>query len=473
MRRVMPLGAIAAWSALAVSAVVVAWSLPIDDFWLSIASGRAIAAGADPATPLPFSWTTERATALNPQWGAQMLLGAHGSLSIALVVNAAMLATGLALAAVRSAFRASGIAVAVALLVVLTALAPHLLARAQSFSIALFPLALLLLERGRSRWWLPPAYAVLMLVWANLHGAFVVGQLAAGVWLVAAVVRREPVGAPLLTAVAAGTAPILNPAGPALLAYAWGQPATAVVTAISVEWQPSWPRIPVAMPFWAILAGVVTGRLVRWRTTPVTDLLLLGLLAILAITAIRHIPWFLIAALPIAAADIEAALHRFPRVRTALSASAPPLNGRRFVASLVVISLVVVAGQALRPVAPVGLARLTPDEPVAMVDLLDESVQPGDRVLNEQVWGGYLAYRLWPRALTAMDGRLEIRSRDVWTEYFALMQGRDDPAAKLAALDVSWTLVRPQRSTLVTALLSAGWVTVGRDDYAILLRTPS
>ena len=82
----LPLGALVAWSAFVVVILVVGWSLPIDDFWLSVASGRAIAEGADLTRALPFRWTEEVSGTLNPQWGAQVLLGWHGSLGVALAV---------------------------------------------------------------------------------------------------------------------------------------------------------------------------------------------------------------------------------------------------------------------------------------------------------------------------------------------------------------------------------------------------
>src|SRR5688572_11136783 len=109
--------------ALAMGFVVAAFSLPIDDFWLSIASGRAIAAGADPTRAVEFSWMTVLPGALNPQWGAQLLLGAHGSLMLALVVNALLISAALALTWIRTASRRHGVSSSVvAMLLVIAAL---------------------------------------------------------------------------------------------------------------------------------------------------------------------------------------------------------------------------------------------------------------------------------------------------------------------------------------------------------------
>ena len=469
-------GTLVAWSAVAITAIVAGWSLPIDDFWLSIASGRAIADGERIDAALPFSWTDEVRGALNPQWGAQVLLGAHGSVGVALALNAGLLAAGIGLTVLRAARRTSGMAVAVALLLILVALAPHLLARAQSFSIALLPLALILMDRYATRPWLPFAYGVLMVAWANLHGGFVIGQVAAVVWLVAAVVQRRSPWVPAGVVVAAAVSPLANPAGPALLAYAYGQPATSVVTSISVEWQPSWPWIAVAMPFWAILLAFVAGRFIGGRLprfSPLRDHLLAGVLALLAISAIRHIPWFLLTVLPILAADFDQVLTAAPRLAQALGRLPRPLAPPRVWRTLAVLGVLVLAFQIARPALPVGLARLTPDEPAAAVDQLELLARDGDHVLNEQVWGGYLAHRLWPRVETAMDGRLEIRSRDEWASYFTLMQGRDDPAGALAARGVRWAIIGSQRGELRSELEHAGWSVIADDGYATLLRAPS
>jgi hypothetical protein len=147
------------------------------------------------------------------------------------------------------------------------------------------------------------------------------------------------------------------------------------------------------------------------------------------------------------------------------------LSGRRLWTTLTVLGAVVLAFQVARPSLPDAVARLTPDEPAAAVDQLTERIEPGERILNEQVWGGYLAYRLWPQLETAMDGRLEIRSRSEWAAYFDLMHGQDEPASTLDALGVEWALVGAERTVLRSALERAGW-TVMHDGYGILMKAP-
>lgn len=463
-------GRIAGWATLGLALAVTGLSLPIDDFWLTLASGHAIADGADLARAIDLTWTQMRPDALNPQWGAQVVLWSLRSTGGALAINAALIGVGLLVTWRRVIDSAPAQAGMVAMLVVLAVLAPHLLARAQSFSIALLPVGLLLLERARGRLWLPVAYAALIALWANLHGAFVVGLLAVAAYLVGAVIGRRPAfltyASTLLLAL---PAVLLNPAGAPLLGYALNQPASDIIRAISVEWQPAWPWIPVATLFWIQLGLLVAGRIRRWRQTNPGELLLALLLAVLAASSIRHIPWFALATAPMLAGDVAAVLAARPQLARAIGPVGSPALWVLAVALAGVVAL-----QPLRTALPQGVGRVTPDAPVAIGERLAGELPTSgmSRILNEQVWGGYLAYRLGDRLETAMDGRIEIRDRETWSWYFAIMRGEGDAPAVLAASGVTWAALMPQRETLIGVLTDAGWVEVHADRQGVLLRAP-
>ena len=286
------------------------------------------------------------------------------------------------------------------------------------------------------------------------------------------------------TALVALLAPLLNPAGLDLLVYAYAQPGLEVVRSISVEWQPSWPWIPVATLFWVLLVLWLAGRVRRRRAlrghdlhgreTAASDLLLGLVLAVLAAGSIRHIPWFVIAVTPTVARDIDAALQASPRFARAFGQPAAWLRGRSLAAIAVTGLALVVVLQPLRPGLPDSIGRVTPDAPLELADRLAAQLpeQGPQRVLNEQVWGGYLAYRLGDRIQTAMDGRLEIRDRETWSRYFGLLHGDGDPAAELAAEGVGWAALAPTREALVDKLTDAGWIIDHRSAQALLLRAP-
>jgi hypothetical protein len=466
-----------AWAALGLGLVLAAFSLPIDDFWLSLASAGAIARGADPSHAIALTWVPTIPGALNPQWGAQLILGALGTTWWALVVNGALIAVGLAVTTVRTRRRAGAAATAIAVLLMIGALAPHLLGRAQSFSIALLPLTLLLLGRRPPGRWLPLVYGLLLAIWANLHGAFVIGQLAALAAFAGELLRwrmgRRPanVGVMGLTLGAALIAPLANPAGVALLAYAYGQPGLDVVRSISVEWQPAWPWIPVAAVFWAYLVLLVVARIARRGGLELGEGLLVIGLGLFAAYSIRQIPWFLLATAPLLAEDLDALFVARPRVGSAVGQVSGPLGDRRATTLLALAVAVVVVLQPIRPALPEAIGRVTLNEPVEIADRLARVLPAGARrqILNEQVWGGYLSYRLGDRVQTAMDGRLEIRDRATWAWYFALMHGDGDPAAELDARGVNWAALSPERRSLMLKLLDAGWQIELQEPDGILL----
>jgi hypothetical protein len=469
-----------AWVALGLGFGLAAFSLPIDDFWLSLASARAMAHGADPARAIDLTWLPSVPGAINAQWGAQVAFGAPGTTWGALAINGGLIAVGLLATLFRARRRASAVATAIAMLLMMGVLAPHLLARAQSFSIALVPVALLLLERRPVPRWLPIGYGLLMVAWANLHGAFVIGQLAAVAFFAGELVRwwrgAPPPGLALLgvTALVALVAPLINPVGVGLLAYAYGQPELDVVRSISVEWQPAWPWIPVATIFWAYLVALVAARLARRGGLGLAEGLLALALGLFAVYSLRQIPWFLLVSAPILAADIDALFGARPRLAAAVGSIGGPLGGARAGILLGVAFVAVIALQPIRATLPQAIGRVTLNEPVAIGDFLDRALPAGsrDRVLNEQVWGGYLSYRLGERIETAMDGRLEIRSRKTWVRYFALMHGDGDPAGQLRSAGVDWAALSPDRERLIAALRDAGWtIQLRMADEVLLHRT--
>lgn len=470
-------------AALLLGALVVGASLPIDDFWLTLASGRQLLDGAPLEHAVPLSWMPVIEGALNPQWGAQIALAAGGSLGYALGVNAALIGAALVVTAVHARLRAGLPAAALAMVAVTAVLAPHLLARAQSFSILLAGVAFLMLSWRPVPRWLPLGYGVLMLAWANLHGAFVIGQLAAGVYLIGALWRmrrsRGDEAPPAwrtmgLTFVVAMIAPLANPAGLSLVAYAYAQPGLDVVRSISVEWQPAWPWVPVATLFWLLAAAVVVARVFRRGGIRLEEAMLLAGLAVLAAGSLRQIPWFALAAAPVLAADVQAALDHRSRLRRLVGEPPGWLRGNSLAVIVAAGLLALIAVQPLRPGLPQAVGRITPDAPVELAAHLERRLAPGalERVLNEQVWGGYLSYVLGDQVETAMDGRLEIRDRATWARYFDLLHGIGDPAAALHAEGVSWVAVREDREQLLAALAAAGWTVEARGPEGVLLRAP-
>jgi hypothetical protein len=186
---------------LSLSAVVAATALlaqvGADARWLA-ALGERIASGWAIPPGLPYAAAPSDGWPNVPVLGELVFYVLHSALSdrgLLLAQTAAVLVAFLALARDMRAAGATDAARGLILLAAALAVAPALiLARAQLFSLALFPLLVLLL-RGEARTPSRRIWLVVPLVglWANLHGGVLVGVAVAGAYLLVERLRREPI----------------------------------------------------------------------------------------------------------------------------------------------------------------------------------------------------------------------------------------------------------------------------------------
>jgi hypothetical protein len=198
-------------------------------------------------------------------------------------------------------------------------LAALVVARAQLFSLALFPVLCLLLrsEARRPSWriWLS---LPLLALWSNLHGAALLGLVLLEVYLVVARLRRTP-----LTSVAVGVAGVAAMfATPALLqtaAYYHGVLASPLTASGQGLWAPLSLRSPLDVLF-VVCAIALTIQSARAKAPLWEKIATIGL-AVLSVQAARNGVWLVFFLVPSAARALA------PRRRwTALMASVAVLS---------------------------------------------------------------------------------------------------------------------------------------------------
>ena len=180
-------------------------------------------------------------------------------------------------------------------------------ARPQDLSYFFFALLLLLLTLGRRRHSWLVGIPVLLLLWANIHGSFLLGLGVLAlelVWSYMPPVRgRLAVYAPLPRKVAALTlgcsfiATLVNPHGPALISYAVKVSTSSQLGAFIAEWQS--PNFHSYLYLGVIIAPVLLLiGLVAFSTTvfALDDVVLACLLFLATLHAIRFAPYFALAA---------------------------------------------------------------------------------------------------------------------------------------------------------------------------------
>jgi hypothetical protein len=326
-------------------------------------------------------------------------------------------------------------------------------------------LALLITLRPEHRWrsWL---LVPLFVLWANVHGLYVIGLGVLGLYVVFTLAGRTPMAPKrreLLGVLgAAFLGSMLTPAGPAGLLYPlryvesgdWG------LQHIS-EWQS--PNFHDATQL-GLLVLIAATLLNAMRATP-------GWLAATAtagiagaLLATRNAPLAAMLALPTLAVGVA---DRWPaKVRTRPMPESVQL-GRR-VMELGVAVVIVIAAMIILP-------RLLPGDgvarsfPVRAVDALEQAA-PEAQVLAEYGWGGYVINRLYDAGgRVFVDGRNDMYSEEILNDYSTIRSAGDGWSALADRYGVEAILLPTDAPVICQATESSDWCEAYRDEMAVLL----
>lgn len=378
----------------------------------------------------------------------------------------------------------------------------HWLARPHVLSILLMAVWLELVgrfrdHRSRAIWLVPP----LTVVWANLHGAFVVSIVLAvifmvGEWLEHAAqgdwwgprVRRV-VGTYAAVAVLGSVAGLLTPYGPALythLARYLGD--RELLEAVNEFASPNFHRVEGVLIELLLFGGAVAAGNALRRGRFVEPLLVVAF-AHLSLQSVRHVPLAAMTMMPIIASEwtrlLRELLDATPQ-RRGWGSTIAALRRRR--ANLIRIdqqvnnALVAVALCAfigmLFTNAPVR-ERLVANRfepgvfPVGAANVaqrgLAEGWLTGPPYASDR-FGGYLIYRFNGAVKVFVDGRSDFyRQGRVLNDYSYIRAVKPAWADLLRRYDIGWMLLTPGEALETTALASGGWRREYSDRAASLL----
>lgn len=328
---------------------------------------------------------------------------------------------------------------------------PGLLARPHLLAMPLLVGWVLILLRARAAERAPPLLtALLMTLWANMHGGYILGLvLAAGfaaeAWLGSAnrLAVARTWGA---FGLAAGLACLFTPFGLAGVIHPFTISSMAILPNIN-EWRPvdfskvsSLEIVLIAVLFAAFSRGA--------RLPKVRLLMLLGLLHL----ALRH------------------ARHQFVLGAVGPLLLAPAFQGepipsaRRRRGGLGLIA----GGATILAAVTVLAPRTDTDAPQAPRSALQSVSEELRRrpVLNDYDFGGYLIFQ---GVRPFIDGRADMYGDAFVSRYIDLEQG--DRAAIAAAIDrykIEWTIFRPGRGAINAMDAMPGWRRLYADRWAVV-----
>jgi hypothetical protein len=471
--------------------------IPPFDFWWHLAMGRAIVAQGAIPTADSFSYTQLGQPFFNQGWLAELLMyGLYqlGGIPLILISQSLVIASAYGLLLRLCIIRSGRLRLSVALLLLATLPLSftNWVVRPQSYTFPIFVGFLTILTEyrlGRSNrlWLLPP----LMALWANMHGAFVLGLALIAITFAGELLKRRRTNderrtindewnlrpssfvlRPLVIwGIITALATLLNPRGIGVLGYVRNLVGSSSVTTLVEEWAPPTIRDSggSGLIFFLFLIGCGAVLIYARRRPDLTDMLLFGAFLWLALGATRNIVWFGFVATPLLAAQ-AATLLPAPVARR--SPGSPTLNA----ALIGVLGLLLLLGlpwvkPALLP--PSVGALLSEDTPVAAVERLRAGPARPRHLFHSEGFGSYLMWAA-PEQPVFIDTRIELYPYEQWRDYINLGQA-NNVEELLRKYEIDGLLLNKQRQAALVAAARADatWVVRYEDDRTIyMLRAP-
>ncbi len=277
---------------------------------------------------------------------------------------------------------------------------------------------------------------VVFLVWANLHGAFVVGLIAYGLFLAGASIRQKRVNlADVGTILVSIGVTLANPYGTGLWWQLWNEITSTHQKFAIAEWLPSiFSFEPAIMVLTALGAGLV----IRYRSQLSLEKISLFLFFLfLAVSSVRHIPFLALVSVPILFEGLSLLISEVKKIKFGKTRLATAIS----FCFILSVFLFLVYGTTF-----IWRTFLSPQKesfyPEAAVNFLHQNL-PSGQIFSTYGWGGYLIWKL-PEKKVFIDGRMAIweqNGRSIFKEYQQIVSGETDyefAFAKYGVTTVLW-----------------------------------
>ncbi|NOZ06548.1 MAG: hypothetical protein GXP41_09415 [Chloroflexi bacterium] len=499
--------------------------VPPHDFWWHARVGQQIVQQRAIPTVDTFSFTAQGRPMFYQSWLSEVLLYAllrFGGLPWTILAQALLVTAtyGGLYWLCRDASRGNFRLAVFTTLWALFAASNNWAIRPQSFSFLPFLLFLWVLRRHarglRAPLWILPA---VMVLWVNLHGAFILGPILAVLALLGMVLDRlrvssrkvgahpggrpttgqaqgrgqaqgQPLLKPLVVATAAlFPAMLINPRGPGVVQYVVSLLTNPPSQQLIMEWrQPDIHGFQGRLFYTLLLVCLLTFaksiRRLRWA-----DLLPFLAFAWMGLTSIRYVVWFGLIAAPLLTETLavpgrftqSARWAKFKQGRWGKMLFEGQEGGYAGFTLLIVVLILLEVAIALPwnksrlPLPPAIASLTTADTPVAATRYLLDHDVPGP-LFHDMGYGSYLIWAAWPRVQVFADPRVELYPLDQWLDYAAISTARYDYEGLLDGYGIQSLMVdRVSQPALVAAVSrpNSGWKILYDDGRTMILeRSP-
>jgi hypothetical protein len=354
--------------------------------------------------------------------------------------------------------------------------------RPQMITFAFICLELYLIERflsGRGR----ELYAMplVLLVWANFHGGFIIAFLFLGIALVVEAARwlfdranseaRAHTVRLALISVASAVAGLVNPHGVALYAYSWRTQTSGVQQAFITEWQsPDFHSLSMRGLEAMIVLLLVGLAFRRGRFTAFQVLVAVAGL-VLALQSVRHIAVFVAAATPLLAWAWGPVLGSLWQRSGGLASRVSLRRQEALAAAALFAGVVTVAALvSLRVLLGHQAASTRENFPSAAADYLDAHPTVGTHMFSDYGWGGYMIYRFYPEPnrRVFIFGEADLMGDTIMNEYSDVVGVKNDWLDILRRHDVDYVVYDPNTALTSALATQPNWHQVYADSVAVI-----
>ena len=359
---------------------------------------------------------------------------------------------------------------------------PHWQMRTQTLVLPLFALFVWILTRDLKNE-NAPLYLLplLMILWVNLHGTFVLGGLLMSLAWLGRLAARAPLRRMTIWSGATCAAVLVNPLGLGILNTVSEIGQDSSIQSWVLEWLPPSVREFPAGVFYFLITALLVG--LMYSRTRVTATQLFWAIAFIWLgwMAYRNVLWSAAMLAPILAVQWnDMACQAQTRVAGLaekrwfqLLFQPRPMGAIRITVFVALAALTIGTTPQLRAMFGINDLRawVSSDTPVAVVDLMRAQNMQG-RIFHEIGAGSYLLWALHPQQVF-VDSRISLYPAAQWREYFAVTNASDGFETILAKYQIEYVLVdefwQPQ---LLSALESRPrrWELLFQDGESYLFR---
>jgi hypothetical protein len=458
-------------------AITVAKGVQDPDYFWHVTAGQLIAETGRVPTADPFSFTWYGQPWTPHEWLSELLIywlvAGVGRIGALLVFGLFPIVVFAVLAAALARRGARILALALPFALGAFVLIGYVTLRPQAVSWLLLAVLVWFLLAARPDH--PRRFLLLVpffVLWANLHGLYVIGLGVVGVYTIFTLAGRTPMsparGWVLATLAGVIGASMLTPAGPIGILYPlryvdagdWG-------LANIAEWQSPNFHEPAHLGFLALIVAV---GLNGGRATPGWLAALSWVGVAMGLLALRSAPIAVVLCVPTLVLGLEARLRDRDARRSRRPMAPTRAVGRR-VLELATAVVIVIGSMAVlipRDLTAAIDENLAERFPVAAVNRLTE-LAPDANVLAEYGWGGYVISRLYARGgRVFVDGRNDMYSQQVLEDYSAIRAADPGWEGLVNHYGVEAILLPPETTLTRGPAIAAGWCEAYRDETQVL-----